>query len=105
VAEFAVQRRPVVTFRNRKPQPHMIDVLEPDDIEAAIERALRPSAALTTALTDYAERIHPYRDGRSSERVISAAVDAIKRGRDGLRNKPFNLVRTLQAWWRVRRDR
>ncbi|HEY0232744.1 MAG TPA: CDP-glycerol glycerophosphotransferase family protein, partial [Dokdonella sp.] len=33
VSEFVVQRKPVVTFRNRAPKPHMLDIGEADQLE------------------------------------------------------------------------
>ena len=50
IDEFAVQRRPVVTLRNRQPRPFMLDVPWPADVDAAIdhgaaaERCANPGA-------------------------------------------------------------
>lgn len=101
-AEFLLQRRPVVTFRNRKPGPHLIDIAEPDELEAAVARALSRPPELIDAITAYGDRIHPYRDGRSSERVLAAVDDFIANGRKGLKRKPLNLVRKVKARKRLR---
>ena len=53
------------------------------------------------AIREYADRIHPYRDGRSSERVLQATQDAIAQGRAGLKRKPLNVWRRLQARQRL----
>ena len=99
IAECVVQGKPVVTFRNRAPQPWMIDINVAQDLDAAIERALQPDADARAALAREAERIHPWRDGRSSERVI-AATHALLEGRLGaLKPKPGNLWRKLQMRW------
>lgn len=97
VSEFVVQRKPVVTFRNRVPQPHMIDFDDPAELPAMLERAFAPPPELRAALAAYADDIHPYRDGHSSRRVI-AATDALIAGRLGrLRRRPFTaLYRGLQ---------
>jgi CDP-glycerol glycerophosphotransferase (TagB/SpsB family) len=101
VSEFVVQRKPVVTFRNRAPKPHMLDFAEPASLPAMLERAFAPTAALQSELAAYADAIHPYRDGRSSGRVI-AATERLLAGELGeLRPKP------LGAWLRalqIRRD-
>lgn len=101
VSEFVVQRKPVVTFRNRAPKPHMLDFAEPEALPAMLERAFSPSAALQSELAAYADAIHPYRDGRSSERVI-AATERLLGGELGqLRRKPMGgWLRALQ----IRRD-
>jgi CDP-glycerol glycerophosphotransferase (TagB/SpsB family) len=93
VSEFVVQHKPVVTWRNRAPKPHMIDIDCVDALAPAIETALAPTPTLRAALRDYASSIHPNRDGRASERVLDA-VAAFARA--GLAHKPSNLWRRLQ---------
>ncbi|MEN1928915.1 CDP-glycerol glycerophosphotransferase family protein [Luteimonas sp. MJ250] len=89
VSEFVVQRRPVVTFRNRAPKPHMLDFDDPAALPVLLARAFAPTPELQDALAAYADRIHPYRDGRSSQRVI-AATDALLAGTPGrLRRRPL----------------
>jgi CDP-Glycerol:Poly(glycerophosphate) glycerophosphotransferase len=97
VPEFLTQHKPVVTFRNRKPGPHLINIENLNDVQPALECAFAPSAELQAAIVRYADHIHPYRDGRSSERVLAATDEAIQRGSLGLRRKPLNLWRRLQA--------
>jgi CDP-glycerol:poly(glycerophosphate) glycerophosphotransferase len=100
--EFAVQLKPVVTVRNRLPRPFMLDVRDPADIDAAITTALSRPEALMRAITEHADAIHPWRDGRSSERMLDA-VDAFGRGELGtLKRKPLNLVRRYKAWRETR---
>lgn len=94
VSEFVVQRKPVVTFRNRAPKPHMLDFSEPARLPELLAQAFAPTPALQAALAAYADAIHPWRDGRSSERVL-AATEALLRGDLGtLARKP------LAALWR-----
>jgi len=97
VSEFAVQCKPVVTFRNRAPKPHMLDFDQPGDLPALLERAFAPTPLLQRAIADYADAIHPARDGRASERVI-AATEALLAGELGvLRRKPLaSIYRGLQ---------
>jgi CDP-glycerol glycerophosphotransferase (TagB/SpsB family) len=101
VSEFVVQRKPVVTFRNRAPKPHMLDFSEPARLPELLAQAFAPTPALQAALAGYADAIHPWRDGRSSERVL-AATEALLRGDLGtLARKP------LAALWRglqIRRE-
>lgn len=102
IDEFAVQLKPVVTLRNRRPKPFMLDVQTPALIDAAIDQALAHPPALMQALAAHADAIHPYRDGRSSERVL-AATDRLREGGYGPRaRKPLNLWRRWQAWRDVR---
>jgi len=102
VSEFVVQRKPVVTFRNRAPKPHMIDIGVAEDLEGALRRAFAPDPALRRELDLYAEAIHPSRDGRSSERVLQATEDFLAGHFGPLARKPANLWRRLQMRSRLR---
>ncbi len=97
VSEFVVQRKPVVTFRNRAPKPHMIDFDDPGELPQMLACAFAPDAAQREAIAAYADAIHPYRDGQSSQRVI-AATEALLAGELGrLGRKPFGaFTRALQ---------
>lgn len=101
VSEFVVQHKPVVTLRNRAPKPHMIDFDDPAQLPNMLARALAPEPALMAEIVRYADAIHPYRDGLSSERVIAATEDFIDGEMGRLRRKP------LGALWRglqIRKD-
>lgn len=100
VPEFLLQQRPAVTFRNRKPGPELLDIQQPEELEGAIERALTPDPDWLAAIRRYTEHIHPYCDGRSSERVLDATREILDSGaRQGLKRKPLNLLRR----WKARR--
>ncbi len=101
VSEFIVQHKPVVTFRNRVPQPHMIDFDDAARLPAMLARALHPDAGLCREIERYADSIHPFRDGRSSERVIAATEDFLSGEMGRLKRKPAgSWLRNLQ----IRRD-
>lgn len=97
VSEFIVQLKPVVTFRNRVPKPHMIDVQSIDEIDAALQWATFPDPALLNRIQRYAAEIHPYRDGCSSERVLAACDDWHAGKLCAERRKPLNWLRKLQV--------
>ena len=105
VSEFVVQHKPVVTFRNRAPKPHMLDFDDPAQLPAMLARAFAPDDALRRALVDYADAIHPYRDGRASERVIAATDDLIAGRLGALSGMPlagrFNAlkIRAKLGYW------
>jgi hypothetical protein len=101
VPEFLVQHKPVVTFRNRKPGPQLLDVQSTDEVFPALQQALQPSAQLMAKIRRYTDAIHPYRDGRSSERVVQATTEALRQGDAGLKRKPWNLWRKFQARQRL----
>ena len=100
LSEFLLTYKPVVTFRNQRPGPQLIDISDPIEFEPAIERALARPPELMRAIRAYADGIHPYRDGRSSERVLAAVDEFIAEGRARLRPKPRNAWRRLKMRWR-----
>jgi CDP-glycerol glycerophosphotransferase (TagB/SpsB family) len=99
--EFLLTGKPVVTFKNRRPGPQLIDIDDPRQFEAAIERALARPPELMAAIRDYADAIHPYRDGRSSERVLDAVDAFIAAGARNRRRKPLNLWRKFKIRRRI----
>lgn len=93
LSEFLLTYKPVVTFKNRRPGPQLIDITEPAQLLPAIERALARPPELMAEIRRYADSIHPYRDGRCSERVLDAVEEFIAAGARNPRPKPRN-------WWR-----
>ena len=99
--EFLLTHKPVVTFKNRRPGPQLIDIHDPAQFEPAIRRALSRPSELMEAIVAYADSIHPYRDGRSSERVLDAIDAFIAGGARNPRPKPMNLWRKLKIRKRI----
>jgi CDP-glycerol glycerophosphotransferase (TagB/SpsB family) len=97
VSEFVVQHKPVVTFRNRAPKPHMLDFDDPARLPDMLELAFAPTATLRAAIAAYADAIHPYRDGLSSQRVLAATERLLAGGLGPLRRKPLaSVLRALK---------
>lgn len=102
ISEFLLLHKPVVTFDNQSPGDHLINVTDPDQLGSALDRALCPDERLLEAIGEYAARIHPYRDGRSSDRILDATIDRLKRGDTHLKTKPLNLYRRLKLRQQLR---
>ena len=106
VSEFVVQHKPVITLRNRAPKPHMLDFDNPQRLPEMLTQAFAPTQRLRAAIMAYADAIHPYRDGRSSERVLTATEELIAGKLGKLRGKPIaGRLRALQirqklGYWR-----
>ena len=94
--EFTLTYKPVITFNNRCPGPQLIDIHQAQELKPAIERALARPPELMQAVRDYANSIHPNRDGHSSERVLAAVDEFIARGARNIKPKPLNLWRKLK---------
>jgi len=105
VFEFMLQDRPVVTCRHRNPGPHLLNIKEADELEGAIEKALTHPESLMTEVHKYANWLHPYRDGKSSERVLDATETFLANDYGKLKRKPLNLRRRFSTrrklgYWR-----
>jgi len=95
--EFLVQKKPVVTFKSAILGPQLINIENINDIEPALSNALTRPEKLMSEIGKYADLIHPYRDGKSSLRVLKAADDFIENNElSHLKNKPLNLGRKIQ---------
>lgn len=101
IQEFLWFDKPAVTFRNTCPGDYLIDVNEPEQIEAAIEKALTRPDELMQNIRAYMNKLHPYRDGKSSARVLDAVDDFIANYKGKLRSKPLNLWRRLKIRWQA----
>jgi hypothetical protein len=104
ITEFVLQKKPVVTLNNNQPAPHMINIQEVSEIEAALEKALRYPKKIMDALEHFIAQTHPYSDGRSSARVIDACLHFLEYAT--VKPKPLNLIRRYQIrkklnYWRV----
>ena len=94
--EFQLLGKPLVTYRTPVPGPHLFNVTNENEIEAALRHALLRPAELMVPARRFVEQMHPYQDGLSSERVL-AAVDRISAlGEKKLKPKPLNILRRLK---------
>lgn len=96
IVEFLMLDKPVVTFRNTNPGDYLIDIERAEQLEESIERALKPTPELLGSIRQHTDRINPYRDGRSAERVLEA-VERFRMYHQGLlKSKPWNLIRKIK---------
>ena len=96
LSEFLLTRKPVVTFKNRRPGPQLINIQAIDEFEPAIKRALSRPPELMQAIDDFANKLHPFRDGKSAERILNAIDDFINNGGKNAKPKPLNLWRKFK---------
>ncbi|MGB3776147.1 MAG: glycosyltransferase, partial [Leeuwenhoekiella sp.] len=96
ITEFLLQEKPVVTFKNNKPGPYLINIQNATEVPNAIERALSRPLDLMQEIQKYINFTHPYKDGKSSKRVIDASITFLHKNKDHLKRKPLNLVRRYQ---------
>ena len=103
ITEFIIQQKPVVTFNNREPKPHLININNPDLIEKAIDFALSRPSQLMQHIKEFTEEEHPYFDGKSSNRVIETALNFYNsREILNLKSKPSNWIRKFKINKRIK---
>lgn len=93
IQEFLLQRKPVVTFRHFTETDYLIQIDEVADIEKSFDLALSYPKEKIQKIEDYILDLHPYFDGKSSERVVDASIGFLHRDKSYLKSKPMNLVR------------
>lgn len=102
ILEMMLCDKPVVTYKNTSPGPHIIDCTDADRISDALETALTRPDSLMQAMRSYVAQFEAHRDGHNSERVLAAVDDFILNQKHKLRSKPLNLFRKIKLRWRVR---
>ncbi|MFW2373047.1 MAG: CDP-glycerol glycerophosphotransferase family protein [Gammaproteobacteria bacterium] len=95
--EFMMLDKPVVTYRTKVPGSQVLNVTDAVDVKSAIVKALARPEDLMLAMKSYVDGLHPYRDGKSSERVLQAVDEFIEsNSAQKLSRKPLNLWRKYQ---------
>lgn len=97
IQEFTLTGKPIVTFRHNRPNDYIINVTEPHKIEEAFDYALTYPDSIVDNIKKSARALHPYTDGKSSERVIDAVINFLHEDKSHLKKKPLNLVRRYKV--------
>lgn len=96
ILEFMMLDKPVVTFRNTMPGPHLLDVTNPDDVEPAIRHALTRPAGLMNRVRSYVRKHEGHLDGYCCARVLDAVDDYTNRYMGRIPAKPWNIIRKVK---------
>ena len=97
IQEFTLTGKPIVTFHHNRPNNYIINVTEPGKIEEAFDYALTHPREIIESIKKTAYALHPYTDGKSSERVIDAVINFLHQDKSHLKKKPLNLVRKYKV--------
>ena len=100
ILEYMMLEKPVVTLRNTTPGPHLIDVQEPEEVEAALEKAMLRPQELMDEIHRYLDFHEAHRDGQNCERILDAVDDFVANHQSHLKRKPLNLFRKLKIRWK-----
>ncbi len=95
--EYLFLDRPLITYRATSRIDKGINIMQPDALFGAIERSIADPAEFASNREFYRKQLHPYRDGKSSRRVIRAVEEVLESGAaKRLRPKPINWYRKKQ---------
>jgi len=96
IYEFLTQLKPVITFQTEKEEPALINVTKLEQMEKKILEVLDNPLINQDNIRKSVEQFHPYKDGKSSERVL-CEVEKLLNGECSLpKKKPLNLIRNLK---------
>jgi CDP-glycerol glycerophosphotransferase (TagB/SpsB family) len=106
ITEFGLLNKPIVTFKNKEPEAHLLDISEAKDLFSAIEEALKAAPSLLEKIKNNTSSMHPYFDGNSSARVLDATEKTIQSPPIELKTKPRNWLRKLKmrqklGYWKL----
>lgn len=102
IQEFLLQKKPVVTFNHTFKHNYLIDVNNAEEIENAFTKALSNPKELLNNIESYVAKLHPYFDGKSSQRIIDATINCLQKNRSHLKSKPLNLIRKYKMRKRLK---
>ena len=92
--EFLTLDRPIITYKAIARKDKGINIVGAKDLHGAITRSLLDPLEFSESRQVYLSEIHPYTDGRSSERVINAIKESISEDVfSKLKPKPKNWLR------------
>ena len=86
----------IITYKNSQPGNYLLDIENTEQLSLTIIRALTPSLSLKDAIKNYSNDLHPYKDGRSSQRIMDAVEMILTNGKSAKKRKPFNIFRSFK---------
>ena len=107
VYEFLTQIKPVVTYQTKKQGEEIINVDDEENLKKTILSILENPNLNRENILKSVDNFHPYRDGKSSKRVL-AEVEKMLLGENlPLKKKPLNIIRNLKLrkelnYWKIR---
>lgn len=102
IQEFLLQKKPVVTFNHTFNHDYLININDAESINSALKEGLSYPNELITSISDYIKELHPYADGKSSQRVIDASIAYLHKDKSHLKSKPLNLMRKYKMRKRLK---
>jgi len=94
--EFQMLNKPLVTYRTKAPGSHLVNVMGIEEIQDALSVALQYPAELMAEVETFVKKVHPLKDGLSSERILNAVDFFLENNVGRLNVKPLNILRKIK---------
>jgi hypothetical protein len=96
IAEALLHRKPVITYRNSMPDEYIVNFTNATELHSTIKTIFKSAWRLESNFDHFAAEYHPLEDGKSSNRVIDAAIQCIENGLSAKKKKPANYIRNIK---------
>lgn len=96
IGEFLLLDKPAVTYKNSAPGKELINFTEADLLSAKLDEAINAGPNLRLEISKSNQQLHPFNDGKSSERILEAVEQRLIDKPKSLRKKPLNLFRRIK---------
>ena len=96
VGEFLLLNKPVVTFKNADPGKYLIDIDSSEKLAVSIATGLKKPVHLMQQIEKYKQKLHPYSDGKASQRILNAVDQLIEKPVKLAKKRPINIFRSLK---------
>ncbi|MAR97579.1 MAG: CDP-glycerol glycerophosphotransferase [Formosa sp.] len=102
IQEFILQKKPVVTYNHTMKFNYLLQISQAKFIEKTFEKALTYPSNLLQNINCYINELHPYNDGKSSQRIIDASIKYLHNNKKNKKNKPINIIRKYKIRKRLK---
>ena len=104
ITEFMLLDKPVIAFNNTTPGDHLKNITNAAELEPTLLEVIDHAPAWLQQQREFIAQMHPYHDGRSSQRVLEATRQTIEDNTRYRLRKPLNLFRNLKILIKMRRE-
>ncbi len=104
ITEFMLLDKPIIAFNNAAPAGHLKNITDASQLESVLVELTSKRPDWLIRQQNYIEQMHPYHDGKSSQRVLSATRQTIDNQKTHRLRKPFNLFRNIKVVAKLRKQ-
>jgi hypothetical protein len=92
----------VIAFKSKTIENYLINIESIEDLQNGINKASYLNNDLLKNIEIYIKQLHPYSDGKSSQRIIDASIKYLNKDRSKTPTKPLNLFRKIKLRFKLK---